>query len=168
MEQTDRAGRQMIIRQALVVSVAVFVMIIGASAALFAREPNFTASADAGRVIDVSVSEWSVQAPSASQAGTITFRVTNNGTMPHELLVLQTDTPAGDIPLTDAGDPPMPVATGAVKVSEDTSVGETGGDPLVPGEARTFTVELTPGKYVLLCNIDGHYANGMRKEFTVL
>jgi uncharacterized cupredoxin-like copper-binding protein len=29
------------------------------------------------------------------------------------------------------------------------------------------TIDLTPGKYVLICNIAGHYVLGMRTGFTV-
>ena len=107
-------------------------------------------------------------APPTAVSGDVTFVVTNAGTMPHELLVVQSDAAPGKIPLTDAGDPPVPVSSGADKISEDGSVGETGGDPLVPGETRTFTVtNLAAGTYQLLCNIAGHYRNGMWSEFLV-
>lgn len=125
-------------------------------------------SAKTGTIVDVTVKEWSVTAPPTAVSGDVTFVVTNAGTMPHELLVVQSDAAPGKIPLTDAGDPPVPVSSGADKISEDGSVGETGGDPLVPGETRTFTVtNLAAGTYQLLCNIAGHYRNGMWSEFLV-
>ena len=38
---------------------------------------------------------------------------------------------------------------------------------LDPGKSDTLTVDLTPGKYLLICNVPGHYGAGMWTEFTV-
>jgi uncharacterized cupredoxin-like copper-binding protein len=106
--------------------------------------------------------------PTTVPAGDVTFSVKNTGTIDHEMLVVKTDTPFDQIPITDAGDPPAPVTTGADKVSEDGKVGETGDPNVKPGETRTFTVKgMTAGKYVLLCNIAKHYGLQMRMAFTV-
>ncbi len=51
------------------------------------------------------------------------------------------------------------------KVDEPGNVGETGEVPA--GSSKEFTVILTPGSYVLLCNEIGHYAIGMHIAFTV-
>ncbi|CAB4897648.1 unannotated protein [freshwater metagenome] len=51
------------------------------------------------------------------------------------------------------------------KVSEDTTVGEV--SELDAGKTGTVTLDLKPGKYVLVCNIEKHYAQGMRAAFTV-
>ena len=53
---------------------------------------------------------------SSASAGDVTFRVKNLGTMEHEMIVLKTDTPFDQLPVTDAGDPPAPVKSGANKV----------------------------------------------------
>jgi uncharacterized cupredoxin-like copper-binding protein len=104
----------------------------------------------------------------SAPAGDVTFVVKNLGTIEHEMIVLKTDTPFDQLPVADAGDPPAPVTSGADKVDEDTSVGETGDPNLQPGETRTFTISgMTPGKYVLVCNLAGHYQMGMRAPFTI-
>jgi uncharacterized cupredoxin-like copper-binding protein len=101
-------------------------------------------------------------------AGDVTFVVTNNGTIDHEMVVLQTSTPFDKLPVTDAGDPPAPVASGGDKVSEDHNIGETGDPNLKPGGTRTFTIKnMKPGAYALVCNIAKHYGLGMRAAFTV-
>ena len=129
-----------------------------AAAATLAADPN----------VDVALTEWAITAKPSAPAGDVTFNVTNNGTMEHEMVILQTDTPAADIPITDSGDPPAPAATGANKVSEDTNIGETGDPELLPGDTRTFTVAgMAPGHYVLVCNLADHYMSGMRIDFTV-
>src|SRR5579864_9147167 len=101
-------------------------------------------------------------------AGDVTFRVKNVGTVEHELIVLKTDTPFDQLPVADSGDPPAPVASGADKVDEANNVAETGDPNLRPGDSRTFTAKgLSPGHYVLVCNLAKHYGLGMRAAFTV-
>jgi uncharacterized cupredoxin-like copper-binding protein len=101
-------------------------------------------------------------------AGDVTFVVKNLGTIEHEMVVLKTDTPFDKIPVADSGDPPVPVTSGADKIDEAANVAETGDPNLQPGDTRTFTITgLTPGHYVLVCNIAKHYGLGMRAAFTV-
>ena len=89
-------------------------------------------------------------------AGVVTFSLKNTGTVTHELVVLKTDTAADAIPAD-------PDEQG--KVEEDGSQGESG--DLDKGETKTFSLNLDPGKYVLICNEPGHYMAGMRVAFTV-
>jgi uncharacterized cupredoxin-like copper-binding protein len=106
--------------------------------------------------------------PAAVPAGTVAFVVKNNGTIEHEAVVLKTNVPYDKLPVTYGGDPPAPVKTGANKVSEDANIGETGDPNLKPGETRVFTItHMTAGSYVLVCNLAGHYAKGMRAPLTV-
>ncbi len=103
------------------------------------------------------------------KAGDVTFNVKNAGTIDHEMLVFKTDTAFDQLPIVDSGDPPAPVTSGADKVDEAPSVGETGDPNLKAGETRTFTLNgLTPGKYVLICNLAKHYGLGMRTALTVV
>ena len=89
-------------------------------------------------------------------SGTITFNVKNGGTMVHEVVVLKTDVAADKIA-------PNPDEPG--KMSEDGSQGESG--DLNPTEAKTFTLDLQPGNYVLICNQPAHYLLGMHIAFVV-
>jgi uncharacterized cupredoxin-like copper-binding protein len=105
---------------------------------------------------------------SSVAAGDVTFVVKNAGTIVHEAVVLKTDVPFDKLPVTYGGDPPVPVTSGANKVSEDANVGETGDPDLEPGGTRTFTIKhMKAGNYVVVCNIAGHYAKGMRAPLTV-
>jgi uncharacterized cupredoxin-like copper-binding protein len=109
-----------------------------------------------------------VATPASVPAGNVTFTVKNNGTIDHEMVVLKTDTPFDQLPVTFGGDPPAKVASGGDKVDESTSVGETGDPNLKPGETRTFTIkDMTAGNYVLVCNIAKHDQMGMRAPFKV-
>ena len=106
--------------------------------------------------------------PATVPAGNVRFVVKNNGTIVHEAVVLKTDVPFDQLPITYGGDPPVPVASGGDKVSEDANVGETGDPDLKAGGTRTFTIkDMTPGRYVIVCNLADHYGMGMRAAFTV-
>ena len=89
-------------------------------------------------------------------SGKITFLVSNAGTMVHEVVVLKTDVAADKIA-------PNPDEPG--KMSEDGSQGESG--DLDPAKATTFTLDLAPGNYVLICNQPAHYLLGMHTAFVV-
>ncbi len=93
--------------------------------------------------------------PATAKAGKVTFVVKNSGTITHEMVVLQLEPGQtwNNLPVT------------ADKVSEDTSKGETG--DVAPGETKTIELNLDAGSYALVCNIEKHYAMGMRAPLTV-
>lgn len=108
--------------------------------------------------ISGSVAEWSVNVARASApAGEVTFEITNDGTTLHEFLVVRTDVALGSIPLE--GD----------RFSEDDdSLSVVNEIPeFAVGTTESLTVELEAGKYQLVCNIPGHYENGMHAAFMV-
>ncbi len=106
--------------------------------------------------------------PATAPAGDVTFVVKNTGTIEHEAVVLKTNVAADKLPITYGGDPPVPVKTGADKVSEDANIGETGDPNLKPGDTRTFTIKhMTAGNYVIVCNLAGHYGKGMHAPLTI-
>ena len=94
-----------------------------------------------------------VPSPTTAKAGKVTFKVDNAGTMPHELVVIKTDTPAKDLTVKNG------------KADETGNIGETG--DMAAGTSKSFTVTMEKGHYVLLCNLPGHYQGGMYKDFTV-
>ena len=89
------------------------------------------------------------------KAGTIKIGVRNLGTMEHSFEVLKTDLAPDQLPIDGA----------AAKAKEE---GKVGGIPSIPaGKSAAVTLDLTPGKYVFICNVAGHYQLGMRTGFTV-
>jgi uncharacterized cupredoxin-like copper-binding protein len=92
------------------------------------------------------------------KAGAVRFDVTNwSRSMLHEMLVVAVDNPQA----------PLPYDYGQAKVAEDQVkvLGDTG--DLQPGASYTLDVTLTPGSYLLICNVPGHYAAGMVTPLTV-
>jgi uncharacterized cupredoxin-like copper-binding protein len=121
-----------------------------------------SSSAIAGGTVSVSLNQLTVTLSATTvPAGSVTFDVTNDGTITHEFVVLQTDTPAAEIPIKSfEGE--------ADRINEDTAgtnVGETG--DMDAGATQTLTLDLAPGHYVFLCNLPSHYGLGMHNDFTV-
>ncbi len=99
-------------------------------------------------------SEFALTAtPAKIAAGKVTFRVRNDGSITHELVVVRTDMAAGAL------------ASGGGRADETGSAGESG--DLTAGASANLSLNLPAGHYVLLCNLPGHYAGGMRTDFTV-
>jgi uncharacterized cupredoxin-like copper-binding protein len=114
-----------------------------------------TPSASTG-TIEATLKEYSItlSAPTAA-AGSVTFTVTNSGTMVHEFVVLKTDIKAADLPLTN----------GAVTEDDYTAMGEVA--DLEPGASGTLTATLTAGHYAIICNLPSHVSQGMVADLTV-
>jgi uncharacterized cupredoxin-like copper-binding protein len=85
-------------------------------------------------------------------AGSVTFKIKNRGALDHTFAIVKTALPAGKLPVK--GD--------RVSLKPIKDVG-----PFKPGKGTNLTLKLKPGKYVLYCNIKGHYAAGQRIAFTV-
>lgn len=109
----------------------------------------------AGATTTVQLKEFKLTPkPAIAKAGKVTFVVKNAGKLEHEMVVLKTNTPAGKL-----------VVNAKSRVSEKGSVGEAG--DIKPGQTKKLTLTLKPGKYVLLCNLAGHYKAGQYAGFTV-
>lgn len=106
----------------------------------------------------VVLTEWKVAVATSLKAGKVTFAITNAGTVPHELLVFKSDLDPSAYPKDSAGNI---VEDGkGIKLVSD-------GDNIDPGGSQTRTVDLTPGKYLFVCNIPGHFMSGMFTVVTV-
>jgi uncharacterized cupredoxin-like copper-binding protein len=90
--------------------------------------------------------------------GIVSFQVTNDSKDTiHELILAK---------ITNPGQP-LPYDTGKNVVFEDkiAYLGEV--EETDPGKTGTLTKALTPGEYMLLCNVAGHYEAGMWTVFNV-
>jgi uncharacterized cupredoxin-like copper-binding protein len=115
--------------------------------------PPASATPSATRV-RVQLVEFKVLASvSTVRAGKVTFVVRNAGRLPHMFVVIKTNLAPGAVPVKGA------------RASEQ---GKVGAIPVfAPGKTRTLTLTLKPGKYVLICNVPGHYLAGQRTGFRV-
>ena len=105
--------------------------------------------------IGAELKEYSITLAAAqAAAGNVTFQVRNTGSIEHEFVVVRTDLPA-------AG---LPIEAGVVAEDGLDVIGEQEG--VAVGESADLAVALPAGHYVVFCNIEGHYAAGMRADFT--
>jgi uncharacterized cupredoxin-like copper-binding protein len=117
-------------------------------------QPAENAPTDSQVVAELSDYKITVSVPSV-KAGKIKVGVRNLAAMEHSFEVLKTDLAPDKLP-TDAA---------AAKAKEDGKVGEIRSIPA--GKSAAVTLDLTPGKYVFICNVAGHYQLGMHTGFTV-
>jgi uncharacterized cupredoxin-like copper-binding protein/mono/diheme cytochrome c family protein len=112
--------------------------------------------AGAGGGLRVVLDEFSVTPAQPSTAtGSVTFDVQNDGAVAHELTVIKSDLAPDTLPVQ------------ANAVNED-AVDVIGTTPDIPSEgSEDLTVTLSAGRYVLVCQVPGHYGAGMRAGFTV-
>jgi uncharacterized cupredoxin-like copper-binding protein len=109
--------------------------------------------------LDMSMATMGIKLSSATApAGAVTFNVTNSSTdVVHEMIVMQ---------LADPGKP-LPYIALETKVDEDKAGDQGEVSELEFGASGTLTVDLKAGKYLLICNVPGHFATGMWTEFEV-
>jgi uncharacterized cupredoxin-like copper-binding protein len=119
------------------------------------------------RVIDAQgnvmlVPEWRLTGEAAPlqlepiSAGEFSFQLSNADGIPHDFLVVRTDADASALP-TAGGK--VDLATAGDVVGEISA--------LDPGESGASEIFLDEGKYVLFCNVPGHYSGGMYYQLTV-
>ncbi|KQQ61011.1 copper resistance protein [Rhizobium sp. Leaf311] len=95
---------------------------------------------------------------STIKAGETTFMVHNDAmSEEHEMVLVKLKSP----------DQKIEVVAGKDRIDEKKlkSMGEV--SDLKPGAEGELKAKLTPGSYVLLCNIKGHYQAGMHAQLTV-
>jgi len=117
------------------------------SAGLVAVTDSAADTAASGGVVSLALSEWKLTPSTVTvRAGRVSFVVRNDGTMAHEFVVLRSDRHHHSL---------------MVKGGKAVEKGRMGEIPAIPaGTSKRITLKLPPGKYVLLCNMLGHYQAG--------
>jgi uncharacterized cupredoxin-like copper-binding protein len=94
-----------------------------------------------------------------ANAGTVSFRVANVGSLVHELVVLPlaNGDQVGSRPVGNDG---KVIEAGSLGEASNTC-GAGAGDGIDPGALGWVTIDLPRGDYELVCNLPGHYASGM-------
>lgn len=124
-------------------------LVSGCSAA-----PSSTLPSDVQVTVDMK--EYAVTlTPASIKAGTIKFGIRNSGTLVHEFDLIKTDLAADKLPLDAA----------TAKAREDGLVKQL--KNIGAGAAASVSADLQPGRYLIVCNVPGHYQLGMRAAFTV-
>jgi uncharacterized cupredoxin-like copper-binding protein len=138
-----------------VASVAVIGCGGGGKSSATTKKP--AATKPASSQIAAKLGEFSIKLDHATAAsGNVTFSIHNGGKATHEFVVLKTDQAADALP------------TGADGVSEKgagTRIKEA--EDIKPGTTASLTANFARGRYVLICNLSGHYHGGMHAAFRI-
>lgn len=92
-------------------------------------------------------------------AGRVTFAVTNDGPSTHEFNVDRTKLAADALPIDTTG---LFVAENSPLLKREGSVESAG-----LATRHNLTLTLTPGTYVVYCDLEGHYLSGMHVKIRV-
>ncbi len=92
-------------------------------------------------------------------AGTVSFRIRNEGPTTHEVIFVKTELAPDKLTLQDDGLTVDEEARG-IKFLEEV-------EGLDIDDHQTLALDLTPGRYVLYCNLEGHDLGGMYEALTV-
>jgi uncharacterized cupredoxin-like copper-binding protein len=104
----------------------------------------------------VDMKEYSITLNVSSvKAGSVKFGIRNNGTMVHDFDLYKTDLPLANLPIDQ----------GSAKVKMDGLVKQM--INIAANRSTTLSADLAPGRYVIICNVAGHYQLGMRVSLQV-
>ena len=132
------------VKAAVVLAIIALAAVLGVSQAL--------SRADAKSTVRVTETEMKISAsPRHVPAGEVALVVTNRGSIDHELVVVRSN-----------GSTSLPVKH--FKADEGNRVVDE--VELKAGETGRLTMNLSPGKYILICNVLGHYQLGMHTLLT--
>jgi uncharacterized cupredoxin-like copper-binding protein len=113
-----------------------------------------------GTLADVQLDDFRVlQDTAVLPAGDVSFRIRNEGPTTHELIVVRSDLPPDKLPLQKDGLTVDEEGEGIKFIDE--------AEGLDIDDRQTMVLNLTPGHYVLYCNLEGHYLGGMYAALTV-
>jgi uncharacterized cupredoxin-like copper-binding protein len=113
-----------------------------------------------GTPVNVLLEDFKVQQDAAVvPAGTVSFRVHNQGPTTHEFIVVRTDRAPDKLPLQRDGLTVNEEAPGIDLLDE--------AEGLDIDDRQTLVLDLAPGQYVLYCNLEGHYLGGMHAALVV-
>lgn len=110
-----------------------------------------------GQIVNVTERDFAIAAPTTVQAGEVILRVQNKGPVGHELIVVR------------APNAHLPMRSDGLTVDEERLQPNTLGalEPIDAPATRELDLRLTPGRYVLFCNMSGHFIGGMHRVLVV-
>ena len=111
----------------------------------------------AGTPLRVTERDFRISAKNVVSTSDLRLVVHNRGPDAHELIVVR------------ARDLHLPLRADGSTVDEEALKRATVGvlEPGEPGSVRELLLHLRPGRYMLICNMSGHFLGGMHTELVV-
>ncbi len=126
------------------------------------QQPSTTpAPASEGKALQITMSDdFFTPKDASAKAGSVTISTPNTGQLVHEMVLAKTEADPSALPTTPDG---------SVDEAKLESAGQDAGEiaDVAPGGTKKGTFKLVPGRYVMFCNVPGHYAAGMYGTITV-
>jgi uncharacterized cupredoxin-like copper-binding protein len=120
-----------------------------------------TAQQSGGKSIEIRMDDYSFSPKDATASpGRVKITAPNDGKVVHELVLFKTDQDPGSFKVSGGE-----VNEQALEASGAKSPGEIA--DVESGQSKSATLDLTPGKYAMICNVVGHYQRGMYGSLTV-
>jgi uncharacterized cupredoxin-like copper-binding protein len=114
----------------------------------------------AAEIVPVDLTNFAIVGPAHVRAGLVRFVLRGVGPTMHEFNVARTDDAPAALPRALDG-----TVDDQVEHRGFTHIAEREGVDI--GDNASLTVQLPPGRYVLYCNMYGHYEAGMHAELVV-
>lgn len=114
-----------------------------------------------GATVSATEKDFSISLDNSTvDSGDVVFNIKNEGPTTHEFVVLKTDRAEDKLPTDTAGSAVDTSAAGIQVVGKTQNIDS--------GTSTTLTISnMKSGKYVVICNLPGHYQLGMHASFTV-
>jgi uncharacterized cupredoxin-like copper-binding protein len=125
------------------------------------NETAATGGGGGGKRLEIKMGDYFFSpASGTTAAGKTVIEAPNEGAVEHELVVFKTNMDPAKLP-TEAG--------GGVDEERLDEIAEEAGEvpDVEAGETKSGKFNLTPGRYVIFCNLPSHYAQGMYGTLTV-
>lgn len=106
----------------------------------------------ADSTVQVTMKEFEITTSGDATAGSVAFDADNQGTLPHELVVVKADS-IEELPTADDG------SMAEDELADGQFIGEI--EQFPAGESCAGAFDLEAGSYVLVCNLPGHFESGM-------
>jgi uncharacterized cupredoxin-like copper-binding protein len=144
------------------VSVAIVgVLLAGCGGSDETTESQAAGGASGGKSLEIKMGDYYFDPKDGTaEAGQTTIEAPNEGDVEHELVVFKSNKNPADLPTE---------ANGGVDEEKLDKEAEEAGEiaDVEAGDTKSEEFNLTPGKYVIFCNLPGHYAQGMYGTLTV-
>ncbi len=109
--------------------------------------------------VDVTATDFELAVdPTSAAAGELTISIQNDAGQTHEFVIFKSDLAPDALPTNEDGDVDEE-GEGVELVDE--------AEDIAAGSEAELTVTLDAGNYVFICNLPGHYRQGMHSGFTV-
>jgi uncharacterized cupredoxin-like copper-binding protein len=93
--------------------------------------------------------------PATADTGSVTFAATNDGSVTHEIEVFSGDVDPATLPIEN-----NVASTDGLELIDEI-------EDITPGASADLTIELDAGTYVVMCNLPGHFEEGMHAVLEV-